>query len=272
MNVEHDRCCGLDVHKRSVTACRLGAPPGGGAGKEVRTFGTMTDRAAGAPDWLQDGGVTHVAMESTGRLLEADLEPAGGAASSCCWSTPGTSRRCPGARPTSRTASGSPTCCGTGCCSASFVPDRAPAGAARVDPLRHRTGPGADGGGQPAAEDAGGGEHQAGLRRHRHPRQVGPGDARGAGRGRRRTRRRWPNWREGGCGRSCPLLERALDRAVRRASAVHGRRAARRTSTASTRRSPGSARRSPQRLARVSDELIGRWTRFPASAASRPRR
>jgi transposase len=61
MEVVHARCCGLDVHKRQVVACLL-TP----AGKEVQTFGTMTAEVLRLADWLQAGGCTHVAMESTG--------------------------------------------------------------------------------------------------------------------------------------------------------------------------------------------------------------
>jgi len=37
MEVVYKRCCGLDVHKKSITACVL-TPEG----KEVRNFGAMT--------------------------------------------------------------------------------------------------------------------------------------------------------------------------------------------------------------------------------------
>ena len=57
----YERCCGLDVHKKSVTACVLA--PGE---KEVRTFRTMTEDLLQMADWLLAKGVTHVAMESTG--------------------------------------------------------------------------------------------------------------------------------------------------------------------------------------------------------------
>ncbi|CAB3395982.1 IS110 family transposase [Kyrpidia spormannii] len=61
MQVVYERCCGLDVHKRSVTACAL-TPEG----KAVRTFGTMTEDLLELADWLKGQGCTHVAMESTG--------------------------------------------------------------------------------------------------------------------------------------------------------------------------------------------------------------
>lgn len=80
MDVLHERCCGLDLHKRSVTACRLTPGPGGTLTKEIRQFGTMTEELLALGDWLAAGGVTHVAMESTGvywkpvwNLLEDDF-------------------------------------------------------------------------------------------------------------------------------------------------------------------------------------------------------
>lgn len=66
LDVLHNHCCGLDLHKRSVTACRLTPGAYGGVTKEVRTFGAMTGELLALGDWLAAGGVTHVAMESTG--------------------------------------------------------------------------------------------------------------------------------------------------------------------------------------------------------------
>ena len=66
MHVVYERCCGLDVHKRSVVACLLLVEGDGRARKEVRTFGTMTADLLALADWLLAAGCTHVAMESTG--------------------------------------------------------------------------------------------------------------------------------------------------------------------------------------------------------------
>jgi transposase len=66
MDVLYERCCGLDLHKKSVTACRLTPGSSGQVVKEIRTFGTMTGELLALGDWLAEGGVTHVAMESTG--------------------------------------------------------------------------------------------------------------------------------------------------------------------------------------------------------------
>src|SRR5256884_3136617 len=59
-------CCGLDVHKKSITACVLWAEAKGKSRKEKKRFGTFTHDLLQLADWLEQCGVTHVAMESTG--------------------------------------------------------------------------------------------------------------------------------------------------------------------------------------------------------------
>ena len=66
MEVVYPRCCGLDLHKRIVVACRIVPGLGGQPQKEIRTFSTMTADLLALADWLQAVGCTHVAMESTG--------------------------------------------------------------------------------------------------------------------------------------------------------------------------------------------------------------
>ena len=61
MEVLYPRCCGLDVHQKTVVAC-LVSPEG----KETRTFKTMTSDLLQLADWIVAKRVTHVAMESTG--------------------------------------------------------------------------------------------------------------------------------------------------------------------------------------------------------------
>ena len=64
MELLHDRCAGLDVHKATVVACvRVQARE---AEHEVRTFGTATESLLELADWLRERGVTHAVMESTG--------------------------------------------------------------------------------------------------------------------------------------------------------------------------------------------------------------
>jgi transposase len=66
VEVVHERCAGLDLHKKTVVACALVPGPAGKAAKTLRTFGTMTQDLLALGDWLTALGVTHVAMESTG--------------------------------------------------------------------------------------------------------------------------------------------------------------------------------------------------------------
>jgi len=81
MEAVYTHCLGLDVHKQSVVCCRIVPAEAGQAVKETRTFGTMTSDLLALGDWLRQGQVTHVAMESTGvywkpvfNLLEGQAE------------------------------------------------------------------------------------------------------------------------------------------------------------------------------------------------------
>jgi len=65
MEVLYSRCCGLDVHKASVSACVL-VREGTRTKKTYGRFGTMTHDLNELACWLHELGVTHVAMESTG--------------------------------------------------------------------------------------------------------------------------------------------------------------------------------------------------------------
>jgi hypothetical protein len=66
MEVVYPCCCGLDVHKKSITACVLWAEAKGKSRKEKKRFGTFTHDLLQLADWLEQCGVTHAAMESTG--------------------------------------------------------------------------------------------------------------------------------------------------------------------------------------------------------------
>ncbi|WAH44928.1 IS110 family transposase (plasmid) [Alicyclobacillus fastidiosus] len=61
MQVVHEPCCGLDVHKKKVVGCVITPEI-----KEIRTFGTMTDDLESLIKWILGHECTHVAMESTG--------------------------------------------------------------------------------------------------------------------------------------------------------------------------------------------------------------
>jgi transposase len=80
MNVLHERCAGLDVHKQTVVACRR-VTAAARVVREVRSFPTTTRGLLGLADWLREVGCTQVAMESTGvywkpvwHVLEGEFE------------------------------------------------------------------------------------------------------------------------------------------------------------------------------------------------------
>lgn len=66
MDILYPQCAGLDVHKKTVVACRRTYAAQGQKASETRTFSTMTADLLALSDWLMAGGCTHVAMESTG--------------------------------------------------------------------------------------------------------------------------------------------------------------------------------------------------------------
>jgi transposase len=77
MEIIIERGCGLDVHKETVVACIMGT----GVRKEIRTYTTMTHDLLRLKGWLQETGITHVAIESTGvywkpvfNILEGHVE------------------------------------------------------------------------------------------------------------------------------------------------------------------------------------------------------
>jgi transposase len=84
MDVISTHCAGLDVHKKSVTACRMMPDASGRQADglmELREFGTLTVDLLALSDWLAEAGITHVAMESTGEywkpvfnLLEGNFQ------------------------------------------------------------------------------------------------------------------------------------------------------------------------------------------------------
>ena len=57
-----ERGCGLDVHKDTVVATIQGTD----LESETKTFGTFTSDLEHLVGWLQNQGITHIAMESTG--------------------------------------------------------------------------------------------------------------------------------------------------------------------------------------------------------------
>jgi len=66
MNRKARRCCGIDVHKASLSACIRLHGKGRKVSEEIRTFGTTGDELLALHDWLKEHQVTEVAMEATG--------------------------------------------------------------------------------------------------------------------------------------------------------------------------------------------------------------
>ena len=65
MEVLHQRCAGIDVHRDGVVACAR-VVHGQGIERFVETFGTTTSELERLARWLAGHRVTHVAMEATG--------------------------------------------------------------------------------------------------------------------------------------------------------------------------------------------------------------
>jgi transposase len=81
MQVVYERCCGLDIHLKTVVGCRLLTQQKGNVEKSIRTFATTTGGLIELDHWLTEGQVEQVALESTGiywrpifNLLEGHYE------------------------------------------------------------------------------------------------------------------------------------------------------------------------------------------------------
>ncbi len=81
LEVLYTRCCGLDVHKKTVVASVIITPPQGRVQRHLHTFSTTTAGLLALLDWLGAFQVSHVAIESTGiywrpifNLLEGECE------------------------------------------------------------------------------------------------------------------------------------------------------------------------------------------------------
>jgi transposase len=60
------RCCGIDVHKATLTVCVRLHGAGAKLSQDIRRFGTTSDELLRLYDWLSAQRVSHVAMEATG--------------------------------------------------------------------------------------------------------------------------------------------------------------------------------------------------------------
>ena len=80
MEIVHECCAGIDVHKKSVTVCLIKEGRKGEKKREIRTYSTFTGELLKMRDWLVNANCRHVAMESTGvywkpvfNIIEGDM-------------------------------------------------------------------------------------------------------------------------------------------------------------------------------------------------------
>lgn len=66
MQVIHERCAALDVHKKNVVTTIMLTQTDGSSKEHVRTFSTMTTDLLALDDWLRSYQIEVIAMESTG--------------------------------------------------------------------------------------------------------------------------------------------------------------------------------------------------------------
>lgn len=61
-----ERCCGIDVHKKTITVCLMTGKPQEKPKTTIRTFNTMTKDLLTCKEWLVSEGCTYAVVESTG--------------------------------------------------------------------------------------------------------------------------------------------------------------------------------------------------------------
>lgn len=66
MQVEYQRCAGIDLHKKTAVTTIMITEPDGTLEQQTRTFSTMTSDLLALDDWLRAHRVEIVAMEATG--------------------------------------------------------------------------------------------------------------------------------------------------------------------------------------------------------------
>lgn len=81
IQIIHPVCCGLDVHKKKISACLLTIDENGKEQYEIKEFGTFTNDLKKMKKWLINNDCPIVAMESTGvywrpvhNVLEGTME------------------------------------------------------------------------------------------------------------------------------------------------------------------------------------------------------
>jgi len=80
LEIIHPVCCGLDIHKKKISACLITVDSSGKAKQQVKNFGTFTKNIKQLKEWLLKNNCPIVAMESTGifwrpvyNVLEKDM-------------------------------------------------------------------------------------------------------------------------------------------------------------------------------------------------------
>ena len=255
METIFERVGALDVHKAQVTAC-VRVPDAERAAREpqLAEFSTTVAGLLALRDWLAalpghargDGGDR--------RVLAAGLAHPGGRFRADVVQR---AARQAGPRPQDRRLRRAVAVPADGgrAVARQLRAAQAAAAAADADPVSQDADRGAPARGQPAAQGAGGHRDQARLRRHRHPRRVGPRDARRA-RGRAPpTPRCSPSSRKGKLRAKIPALQRGARGPLRGPPRAGDRRDPR-----------------PPRLPRRADRPALRSDRGSSSALSRSRR
>lgn len=185
MDVMHERCAGLDVHKATVVAC-VRLMTGGKVNRECRTFDTTTAGLLALLAWLTESGCTHVAMESTGVYWKPVWNILGDGAFELMVANAAHIKNVPGRKTDVNDATWIADLVACGLIKASFVPGET------IQELRsllrpQATDPRADQPYPTDSEDAGGGQHQARLGHQRYPRPERTPDDRGDDRGRQKS-------------------------------------------------------------------------------------
>jgi hypothetical protein len=65
IRIIHPVCCGLDVHRKNISACLVTVDEHGKEHYEIKEFGTFTDDLEKMKKWLIDNNCSVIAMEST---------------------------------------------------------------------------------------------------------------------------------------------------------------------------------------------------------------
>lgn len=66
IQIVHPVCCGLDVHKKKISACLITIDKNGEEQYDIKEFGTFTNDLLEMKKWLTDNNCPVLAMESTG--------------------------------------------------------------------------------------------------------------------------------------------------------------------------------------------------------------